>query len=212
MIRHRVLRWLIWVCNVCLISFNEIRGNKGLTALVGSYCWPSQALLLSEFFFVSLGLLILKISYSAWSYVFLTSTSLVSPCSFSSWEWSGRAMVLGTFQRPIYMDNRRVRAYFACSRCGWGSMAFFSRLLYFSIWARLDMGWNTVSRAVKPNTSQSTNHWSFLKSKISYSFRSSVFLTFSLLCFSLLLRLLHFFYCYYYWWIGWVGHSEFGFS
>ena len=36
--------------------------------------------------------------------------------------WSGGAMVLGKLPVPgrlTYFDNKRARAYCACSRCGW---------------------------------------------------------------------------------------------
>ena len=35
-------------------------------------------------------------------------------------------MVLGKcIGRPTNLDNSRARAYFACSRCGWGCLEFF---------------------------------------------------------------------------------------
>ena len=37
--------------------------------------------------------------------------------------WSGGAMVLGKLPvpgRPTNLDYSRTRAYYACSRCGWG--------------------------------------------------------------------------------------------
>ena len=42
--------------------------------------------------------------------------------------WSGGAMVLGKLsvpRRPTNLDNSRARAYFACSRCGWGCLDIF---------------------------------------------------------------------------------------
>ena len=51
--------------------------------------------------------------------------------------WSGGALVLGKFSvpgRPANLDNRRARAYCACSRCGLGLFGhFFSRLSFFSL-------------------------------------------------------------------------------
>ena len=48
--------------------------------------------------------------------------------------WSGGAMVLGKLPvpgRPANLDERRARAYCACSRCGWGLLGHsFSRLSF----------------------------------------------------------------------------------
>ena len=44
-------------------------------------------------------------------------------------------MVLGKLSvpgRPTYLDNCRVRAYCACSRCGWGCLDIFSCVYFFS--------------------------------------------------------------------------------
>ena len=56
---------------------------------------------------------------------------------FTSWGLSGGAMVLVKRPvpgRPTNLDYSRARAYFACSRCGWGLFGhFFSHLsLLFS--------------------------------------------------------------------------------
>ena len=49
--------------------------------------------------------------------------------------WSGGAMVLGKLsvpRRPTNLDNSRARAYFACSRCGWGCLDIFKFVYLFS--------------------------------------------------------------------------------
>ena len=49
--------------------------------------------------------------------------------------WSGGAMVLGKLsvpRRPTNLDNSRARAYFACSRCGWGCLDNFKFVYLFS--------------------------------------------------------------------------------
>ena len=49
--------------------------------------------------------------------------------------WSGGAMVLGKLpvpRRPTNLDNSRARAYYACSRCGWGLFGHFSLIYHFS--------------------------------------------------------------------------------
>ena len=55
---------------------------------------------------------------------------------FSSWGWSGGAMVLGKLPvpgRPTNLDHSRAGAYCACSRCGWGMFGhFFSCLSFLS--------------------------------------------------------------------------------
>ena len=53
----------------------------------------------------------------------------------SAWGWSGGAMVLGKLSapgRPTNLDWSRARAYWACSRCGWGLLGhfFFCRLSF----------------------------------------------------------------------------------
>ena len=68
--------------------------------------------------------------------------------------WSGGAMVLGKVsvpRGPTYLDNSRVRACCACSRCGWELFRhFFSRLSFlfsFSLFGRRpDIDWNSVSK------------------------------------------------------------------
>ena len=48
--------------------------------------------------------------------------------------WSDGAKVLGKLSvpgRPTSLDDGRARAYFACSRCGWGFVrTFFSHLSF----------------------------------------------------------------------------------
>ena len=39
--------------------------------------------------------------------------------------WSGGAMVLGELPVPTNLDFSRARAYYACSRCGWGLFGHF---------------------------------------------------------------------------------------
>ena len=50
--------------------------------------------------------------------------------------WSGGAMVLGKLPvpgRPTNLDYSRARAYYACSRCGWGLFGhFYSQLSFLS--------------------------------------------------------------------------------
>ena len=50
--------------------------------------------------------------------------------------WSGGAMVLGKLPvpgRPTNLHYSRARAYYACSRCGWGLVwTFFSPLSFLS--------------------------------------------------------------------------------
>ena len=49
--------------------------------------------------------------------------------------WSGGAMVLGklsVLRHPTNLDNSRARAYFACSRCGWGCLDIFKFVYLFS--------------------------------------------------------------------------------
>ena len=44
-------------------------------------------------------------------------------------------MVLGKLPvpgRPAYLDKSRARAYYACSRCGWGCLDIFSLVYHFS--------------------------------------------------------------------------------
>ena len=56
--------------------------------------------------------------------------------------WSGGAMVLGKLPVPgrPNLDDSRVRAYCACSRCGWGLFGhFYSPLSFFSSFS-LSMG------------------------------------------------------------------------
>ena len=50
--------------------------------------------------------------------------------------WSGGAMVLGKLPvlgRPTNLDYSRARAYWACSRCGWGLFGRFYSHLSFSL-------------------------------------------------------------------------------
>ena len=47
----------------------------------------------------------------------------------------GGAKVLGKLPvsgRPTSLDDSRARAYFACSRCGWGLPGYFSLIYHFS--------------------------------------------------------------------------------
>ena len=49
--------------------------------------------------------------------------------------WSGGAMVLGKLLvpgRPTNLDYSRLRAYCACSRCGWGLFGHFFSVYHFS--------------------------------------------------------------------------------
>ena len=49
---------------------------------------------------------------------------------------SGGAMVLGKLQmpgRPAYLAYSRARAYYVCSRCGWGCLDIFSLLSIISL-------------------------------------------------------------------------------
>ena len=49
--------------------------------------------------------------------------------------WSGGAKVLGKLSvpgRPTSLDDSRARAYYACSRCGWGLFGHFSLIYLFS--------------------------------------------------------------------------------
>ena len=51
------------------------------------------------------------------------------------WGRSGGAKVLGKLSvpgHPTNLDNRRARAYCACSRCGWGLSGLFSLVYLFS--------------------------------------------------------------------------------
>ena len=48
--------------------------------------------------------------------------------SIFAYRWSGGAMMLGKLPVPgrhTNLDNSRVRAYCACSRCGWGLFGHF---------------------------------------------------------------------------------------
>ena len=40
-------------------------------------------------------------------------------------------MVLSKLPGPPYLDYSKTRAYFACSRCGWGCLDIFFSLLSF---------------------------------------------------------------------------------
>ena len=62
--------------------------------------------------------------------------------------WLGGAQVLGNLSvsgRPTNLDNNRVRAYCACSRCGWVLFGhFFSHLsCYFRLKCCLTVPLNT---------------------------------------------------------------------
>ena len=62
------------------------------------------------------------------------SFTLANP-PLPSQGWSGGAMVLGKLSmpgRPTYLDNSMVRAYCACSRCGWVLFGHFSLVYHFS--------------------------------------------------------------------------------
>ena len=57
--------------------------------------------------------------------------------------WSGGAMVLGKLLvpgRPTYCELSRARAYFACSRRGWGLVGHFSSGLSFLLSFSLSLG------------------------------------------------------------------------
>ena len=57
--------------------------------------------------------------------------------------WSGGAKVLGKLSvpgRPTYLDDSRARAYFACSRCGWGVFGHFFSHLSFLFSFSLSLG------------------------------------------------------------------------
>ena len=70
-------------------------------------------------------------------------------------------MVLGKLPvqgRPVNLDRCRARAYYACSRCGWGLFGhFFSRLSFLFSFS-LSLGDGPIyteilsQRAVKPKT------------------------------------------------------------
>ena len=75
--------------------------------------------------------------------------------------WSGGAKVLGKLSvpgRPTSLDYSRARAYYACSRCGWGLFGHFSSHLHFLYSFSLSLGdgpiWTEIlsQRAVKPKT------------------------------------------------------------
>ena len=59
-------------------------------------------------------------------------------------------MVLGKLPvpgRPAYLDKRRARAYYPCSRCGWGLFGhFFSRLSFLLLSPSL---WETARYRLK---------------------------------------------------------------
>ena len=57
--------------------------------------------------------------------------------------WSGGAMVLGKLPvpgRPADLDSSRARAYYACSRCGWGLFEYFFFRLSFLFSFSLSLG------------------------------------------------------------------------
>ena len=60
--------------------------------------------------------------------------NIFSELSLKLGGWSSGAMVLCKLPvpgRPAYLDYSRARAYYACSRCGWGLFGhFFSRLSF----------------------------------------------------------------------------------
>ena len=67
--------------------------------------------------------------------------------------WSGEAKVLGKLSvpgRPTSLDDRRARAYCACSRCEWGLFGHYfphlSFLFPFSLFLGDGIDWNTVSK------------------------------------------------------------------
>ena len=101
-----------------------------------------------------------RVLFGYFSLYYLFLSFLLSPRR----RWSGGAMVLDNFQcRGSYnLDDSRARAYYTCSRCGWGLFGhFYSPLSFSPLSPSL---WETVRYRLKYclkgplNPKQPTNH------------------------------------------------------